>query len=234
MNRSEIILLSVLTILGIYWVLILLLPEILSPITLTFYAFQDFTLFIGYPGVFLISLIGNATILIPFPYIAVPFFMGVDPFNPWITGILAGFGAIIGEMTGYIAGYFGRELIDSEKAESFSNYIEHHAHSTPIIIWFLAITPIPDDFFIVPLGAARYPWWKVFVPGFIGKTMFLTGIAWAGRLGLNWIEMFFANGDSIISRSVEVIAVILIVIAIFAVTRVDWSTVTERKIIDSN
>ena len=233
MNRADKILIAVIGLLLVYWIIILLFPSVLSPIDLSYNLFKDFSILIGYPGVFLISLLGNATILVPFPYIGVPFFMGSDPYNPWITGILAGLGAMLGEMTGYFTGYLGRNFLETEKTDLFLDYINKYPQRTPLIVWFLAVTPLPDDFFIVPLGVARYSWVKVFLTGVVGKVMFLTGVAWAGRLGLTWIETLVVNDGSVLSRSMEVFALILVVVAIYLLTKIDWSAASEGRILKS-
>ena len=230
MKRSELVFISVCILLGIYWILIFFIPDILNPISIIFESLKEFSILIGYPGAFLVSLLGNATILVPFPYIAVPFFLGISLFNPWITGLLAGLGAMLGEMTGYYAGYIGQRYMDHEKTQNFAIYLEEQRRRIPLLVWFLAATPIPDDFLIVPLGTAKYPWWKVFIPGFIGKTVFLTGIAWAGNLGIVWIEQLLGNSTSFVSRSIEVIALFLIAIFIFLLTKIDWKSAAEKKV----
>jgi membrane protein YqaA with SNARE-associated domain len=233
MKRSEIVFVLLVFLVLLYWVLIITIPDFLGPISILIQTFDEFSIIIGYPGAFLVSLIGNSTVLIPFPYIIVPFFLGAEPFNPWITGLLAGFGAMIGEMVGYYAGYVGRRFIEEQKVEEFSKYLEERDNSIPFLIWFLALTPIPDDFMIVPLGAAKYPWKRVFIPGLIGKTMFLTGIAFAGYFGLDWIQQLFTNSDSIIGRSLEVIAILLVIVMVFLVTRIDWASSSEKRILRS-
>jgi len=57
----------------------------------------------GYPGIFLIALLANATILLPAPGVAVIYAMGAI-FNPLAVGLAAGTGGAIGELSGYLAG----------------------------------------------------------------------------------------------------------------------------------
>jgi uncharacterized membrane protein YdjX (TVP38/TMEM64 family) len=97
------------------------------------------------------------------------------------------------------------------------------------VLWFLAVTPIPDDVLVVPLGAAKYPWWKVILPQFIGKTMFLTAIAYSGRLSLGFVESIIASMDptSVISRLIEVSALLLVILAVYALVRIDWRMVDQ-------
>ena len=57
----------------------------------------------GYIGVFLASLIGNATIILPLPTLFVIFVAG-SILSPFWVGIAGGIGAAIGEMTAYLLG----------------------------------------------------------------------------------------------------------------------------------
>jgi len=226
-------------ILLVYLILSILFPNIISPFGLAYNWLLDISLILGYAGAFLISFIGNATILIPFPYVGVAFILGglrdemalFFVFDPWMIGIIAGFGAMLGEMTGYIVGYVGGKLIDENQTNSFKKFVDSHPRATPFVIWFLAATPIPDDVLIVPLGTARYSWWKVALSQFIGKTMFLTVIAWSGRIGLEFIGSILGstNPMSIMSRVVEVVAVLLVVLAIYVLVRVDWNTLVNKS-----
>lgn len=217
----------------------MVLPDLASPFAVVYHLLLDISLVLGYTGAFIVSFFGNATILFPFPYIAVPFILGgitdevtsMFVFDPWVIGFVAGFGALIGEMTGYIIGYGGGKLIDQEQRNGFREFIESHPRATPLILWFLAATPIPDDILIVPLGAARYPWWKVALPQLIGKTMFMIAIAWAGRFGLDFIETIFGGSDplSLVSRGIEVIALLSVIVAVYLLVRIDWGKLMPMK-----
>ena len=75
----------------------------------------------GYLGAFLISLIGNATVL--FPGIVLPILSGLGIVlypaaglvSPVMVGLAGGAGAAIGEMVGYMAGYSGRGIVENNK-----------------------------------------------------------------------------------------------------------------------
>ena len=223
----------------------MIIGNLSSPVILIYNWINEISLLLGYPGTILVSFCGNATILFPFPYVGFPFVLGglrdidsgVFLFDPWIVGFLSGLGAILGEMTGYYIGYGGSHFIEMEKMNKFRSFIDKYPRTTPLVIWFLALTPIPDDPLIVPLGAAKYPWCKVFIPGFIGKTMLLTGIAWAGRFGLDWIASIFADSGtgSILSLSIEIVGIIILIIIFYLIIRIDWKNIrASHKIIDIN
>lgn len=77
---------------------------------------------VGYLGAFLISMLANATIVIPMPGWAVIITLATI-FNPWLIGFLAGLGAAIGQTTGYLLGYSGRMLTkDSPRYQRMINW----------------------------------------------------------------------------------------------------------------
>jgi membrane protein YqaA with SNARE-associated domain len=240
MRNSDILLVISTTALVVYFLASILFSGLISPIALVYNWMLDISLVLGYWGDFAVSFLGNATVLVPFPYLGVTFILGglTDNsigqflFDPWLVGIVSGLGAVCGEMTGYLIGYGGGQLLDEKQRNAFSEYVRFHPRATPFILWFLAATPIPDDVLIVPLGAARYPWWKVLIPQFIGKSMFMIVIAWSGRFGLDFIGALIGNTDtlSIVSRAIEVTSVLLIVVAIYALIRIDWTKLIPERV----
>ncbi|MFW9963755.1 MAG: VTT domain-containing protein [Candidatus Sifarchaeia archaeon] len=237
-NADRLLLLSV-VILLVYLILSLVFPNIMSPFGLVYNWLLDISMMLGYLGAFLISVIGNATILFPFPYVGVSFILGGlrdeltmnFVFDPWVIGIVSGIGAMIGEMTGYLIGYGGGRFIDENQTSSFKRFIDSHPRATPIVVWFLAATPIPDDVLVVPLGAARYSWWKMALSQLIGKAMFLMSIAWSGRIGLDLIGSILGSTNplSILSRIIEVTSVLLLIIAIYLLVRIDWNSLIRDQ-----
>ncbi len=220
-----------------YWAIILVVPDFLGPLQLIYSWLVDITLVIGYPGAFVVSFLGNATILLPFPYVGVPFILGglrnlvldVFAFDPWFVGLVAGAGAALGEMISYLIGYVGGALIDENQKSGFRGFIQKYPRATPLALWFLAATPIPDDVLLLPLGAAKYSWWRVFVPQLIGKIMFLTAIAWAGRIGMDWIGLLLGGTDlnNALTKSIEVIGLLLVILAIYLMVRTNWSKMLQ-------
>jgi membrane protein YqaA with SNARE-associated domain len=241
-NSDRLLLLSV-AVLLVYLVLSILFPNLVSPFGVIYNWLLDVSFLMGYLGAFVISAIGNATILVPFPYIGVVFILGglrdslmIDfLFDPWLIGFVSGIGAMIGEMTGYFIGYAGGKLIDEGQTSAFKEYVDSHPRATPFVVWFLAVTPIPDDVLVVPLGAARYSWWRVALAQLLGKTMFLMSIAWSGRIGLDFVGSILGSTNplSIVSRIIEVSSVLLVILAIYLLVRIDWNTLVSGTNSDS-
>ena len=70
----------------------------------------------GYIGIFLISLVGSASIVFPIPAFAVIFVFG-GILNPFLVGLIAGIGCAIGELTGYLLGLGGHKVIKKRNKE---------------------------------------------------------------------------------------------------------------------
>lgn len=94
----------------------------------------------GYPGIFLFSVLANATIIIPMPGVIFTSAMGAI-FNPWLVALAAGSGAAVGELSGYLAGLSGRSLIAKNKTSDRVEYwVKRYGG---LAIFLLALIPNP-------------------------------------------------------------------------------------------
>ncbi len=99
----------------------------------------------GYFGIFLTTLIANATVFLPVPGIAMVFTMGAV-FDPFLVAIFAGLGAATGELTGYLLGYSGQGLVEQHGwYQRIRNWMTTHPKS--IDLGVLALAAIPNPFF---------------------------------------------------------------------------------------
>ncbi len=143
----------------------------------------------GYLGVFLVSLLGNASIIFPVPSFLVVFAVG-SVLNPWLVGIVAGLGATIGELTGYVLGFGGRHAIKrkyrkySKGLERVKKWAEDHGMFSVLVLF--AATPLPDDVVGIIGGMIRYDIKRFFLAVFIGKVILHVGIAFGGLYG-GWV-----------------------------------------------
>ena len=140
----------------------------------------------GYLGVFFISLMGNATIILPAPSLAAVFAIGAV-LNPVTVGLVAGVGEALGEITGYLAGYGGRAVIHDR--ESFQR-IEHWVRRYGVLVTFI-LSIIPNPFFDlagIAAGIVRLPLWKFLLSCWAGKTLKALAFALAGAQSLGFIS----------------------------------------------
>lgn len=136
----------------------------------------------GYLGVFIISVLGNATLIFPAPSFTVVAFGAV--LNPYLVGILAGCGAAVGEMTGYTLGRGMSPNLDegSTVAGLGAKQMQWLRWLRPkfqrwgaIVIFVLAAIPNPIfDMGGILAGIARMPWWKFLMAAALGKTVRFT------------------------------------------------------------
>jgi len=134
----------------------------------------------GYPAVFLVSLLGNATVVLPAPSFVVVFAAGTS-LNPILVGLVAGLGAVIGEMTGYLAGFGGQGVIEDRPI--FRRIEGWMGKSGALVIFLLGA--IPNPFFDVGgmiAGAVRMPVWHFLLAGWLGKSIRFSVVALTGTL----------------------------------------------------
>jgi membrane protein YqaA with SNARE-associated domain len=133
----------------------------------------------GYPGVFVISLLGNATLILPAPSFAVVFAVG-GALNPVLVGVVAGLGAVLGEMTGYLAGVGGRAVI--EKRALYQKLEGWMRKGGMLVVFLLAAIPNPAfDVGGMVAGALRMPVWRFLLAGWAGKSIRFMLLAFSGQ-----------------------------------------------------
>lgn len=142
----------------------------------------------GYPGVFLVSLIGNATVILPAPSLAVVFGMG-GVLNPLFVGLVAGVGETLGELTGYLAGYGGRAVVeDWEMYDRLERWMRRNGSAT---IFILSAIPNPVfDLAGIAAGSLRFPLERFLLSCWVGKTIKTIAFAFVGAQFINAIESF--------------------------------------------
>jgi membrane protein YqaA with SNARE-associated domain len=143
---------------------------------------------VGYSGIFLVSLLSNATIILPAPSLALVFAMG-SALPPVLVGLAAGIGEALGELTGYAAGFGGRAVI--EEQETYARLRDWMVRRGGITIFVLSVVPNPVfDLAGIAAGTLRYPLWRFLLICWTGKTIKTILVAWAGAQSLEIIRPF--------------------------------------------
>jgi uncharacterized membrane protein YdjX (TVP38/TMEM64 family) len=139
----------------------------------------------GYPGIFILSFLAYATVLLPAPGVAVVFTMG-SVFNPIGVAIAAGTGAALGELTGYLAGFSGQAVVERvEIYERLTSWMKKNGSLT-----ILVLAAIPNPFFDLAGVAAgslkmhvvRFLFWC-----WIGEMIKMAIFAFAGARSLDFL-----------------------------------------------
>jgi len=143
---------------------------------------------LGYPGVFLVALLANATVLLPAPGIAVIYAMGAI-FNPIGVGIAAGSGGALGELSGYLAGFSGQAVIERmDIYDRIKPWVEKYGG------WaILVLSAIPNPFFDVAgiaAGIAKMPLRTFLTFTWVGQLIKMTLIAIAGHYSVTLLNQF--------------------------------------------
>lgn len=143
----------------------------------------------GYLGLFVISVIGNATIIIPAPVFVMACAAGTV-YGPAGVGIIAGLGASLGELTGYYAGYGGSSVISEgrlyHRLEAFMR------RRGMLAIFLLAAIPNPIfDMGGMIAGALQMPVLKFVIAAWLGKAIRLGVTAYVCMGGLPFLQQLF-------------------------------------------
>jgi len=143
----------------------------------------------GYLGLLVISIIGNATLIIPAPVFVVACAAGLV-YGPIGVGLVAGVGSAIGELTGYMAGAGGKALIpQGRRYEQLHRFMQRHGM---LAIFLLAAIPNPIfDVGGIVAGALQMKVWKFLVAAALGKSIRLGVTAWACQSGLPLLQQLF-------------------------------------------
>jgi uncharacterized membrane protein YdjX (TVP38/TMEM64 family) len=140
----------------------------------------------GYPGIFLLSILANATVLLPAPGILFVFAMGAI-FNPFWVAIAAGLGAAVGEFSGYLAGFSGQAVVENnEQYKRLHSWMENHYKWTDLLILILAFIPNPFfDLAGLAAGTLKVPPLRFLLFTSIGKIFKMLLFAYAGASALS-------------------------------------------------
>jgi uncharacterized membrane protein YdjX (TVP38/TMEM64 family) len=143
----------------------------------------------GYPGIFLFSILANATILVPVPGVVFTSAMGAV-FNPFWVSIAAGAGAAIGELSGYLAGFSGQAVVEnSERYKKVTRWMEKYGDVTILVLAF-----IPNPLFDLAgmiAGILKMPVWKFLIYCVIGKILKMMMFAYAGDWVMQMVDKIF-------------------------------------------
>jgi len=132
----------------------------------------------GYPGIFLFSILANATILIPVPGVVFTSAMGAV-FNPFFVALAAGAGAALGELSGYLAGFSGRAVVENSKR--YERLVGWMRKNGDVTILVLAFIPNPAfDLAGIIAGVLKMPVGRFLLNCVIGKILKMLMFAYAG------------------------------------------------------
>ena len=147
----------------------------------------------GYLGAFLISVVGNATILLPMPGLLIVIVLGTI-LNPVLVSLIAGLGSAIGELSGYIVGYSGRGIAQDNSDNKWFIRVDRWMRKRgAVTIFVFALAPfLPFDVAGMVAGAFRFPVWKFLIACFFGKTLLLLLMVYSASWGWDFLIRYLS------------------------------------------
>jgi len=142
----------------------------------------------GYLGIFLLSILANATVIIPAPGLIFVFSLAAR-FDPLWVGIAAGLGATLGELSGYLAGYSGQAVIENQK--HYDQLVSWMEKNGPLTVAILAFIPNPlFDLAGMIAGILKMPVARFLFFALLGKIpkMLITAYAGADVFNAPWLQ----------------------------------------------
>jgi len=162
----------------------LLMLLLVIAITAVLFIYQDKVAELGnygYLSAFLISLVTNASVILPMPGFLILISLAAT-FNPVLVGLAGATGGVIGEITGYLAGYSGRAVIQNRRL-----YIRVEGWMKRWGVWAIFVFAVAPfllfDIAGMVAGALRFPFWKFLLVAWVGKSIKYIGLLVAGAWG---------------------------------------------------
>jgi membrane protein YqaA with SNARE-associated domain len=156
---------------------------------------------LGYSGVFLANLASTATVFIPVPGLTAVgqalILQQGDILNPVYVGLLGGTGMALGEVTAYVAGTVGSEVVEEEGIQAprpIRRVVERIVYYVDWLmdhygfITLLVLSAIPNPAFElagITAGASRMNFWRFMIAVMIGKNIRGLTLAFLGANGVD-------------------------------------------------
>lgn len=145
----------------------------------------------GYAVAFIVAFLAGLSTFISIPYYLIVAVLAAGGLNPILLGITAGIGVMIGDSTSYFLGYRSNSIVPSRLSLVFKKFYEWLLARPSWLVYLLLflygiLAPLPNDFVVIPLGAARYPYWRLFIPLGLGNIIFNVAVATLGIYGWHY------------------------------------------------
>ena len=178
---------------------------------------SDFALQYGYFGVFLASVAGSVIPFLPVPYLIVVILLS-NTLDPLALGVVAGVGGALGKATSYFLGRSGYLIAGTGTKKNLEFLGGSMRKYGDLGVFIFAVTPLPDDLYLIPLGMVRFPFWRFMAINTAGKIILSTAVAYFGRSYFQFAK-FYLGGDEL---TVTVALIILTLGATILLARADW------------
>lgn len=139
----------------------------------------------GYFGVFVLSILSSATVILPAPGLAFVFAAGSLGLSPLGIGLAAGLGATLGEFSGYLAGFSGQGVVEHQRIHhQLEFWMQHYG---PLTIAVLGFLPLPIfDLAGFAAGALKMHPLTFVLACAAGKIPKMLIVAYMGAYSIHW------------------------------------------------
>lgn len=183
-------------------------------------ALADFAVRYGYLGAFATTALGSVVPFLPFPNLFVVILLSAV-LDPVELGLLAGIGGSLGKITSYLLGRGGYRLSKRETRKNLDTLRGFLGKYGMLGIFALAVTPLRDEVYAVPLGVLKFPFGRFLIANTMGKIILYTAVAYLGRFYLATAQLFLG----------EIVAIALAIISTMAITflltNADWELAVD-------
>jgi len=177
----------------------------------------DFAQTYGYFGVFVASLLGSLVPFLPVPYLIIVILLS-GTLDPLTLGVVAGVGGALGKTTSYVLGRSGY-LVSKPSTQKNLDFLGRFVRKYGDLgVFIFAVTPLPDDLYLIPLGMVRFPFWRFMAINTVGKVILSTALAYFGSAYFQAAAPFFGTGGLITTVVIVIVTAGLSIL----LARADW------------
>jgi membrane protein DedA with SNARE-associated domain len=179
-------------------------------------------LHLGYPGVFLLSLVSNLIVFVPVPYLLSVFFLSAHTeINVVLLSLISGLGAACGKLIVFTVSRSGRKLVNEKSLHNleFARMIMERYGFMAVFI--IAATPLPDDIFYIPMGIAKFTFIKFFLACLAGKFLLTLVVALGGRYSISWIRGLIGP-ESLLG---VIVTILFIAGSVYLTIKINWEAI---------
>lgn len=149
----------------------------------------------AYVLMFVLALLGGLTTFSGIPYHVILIMLASGGLNPLFLGISASSGVIAGDATSYFIGYNGRQIVPQKIQKNlqwFCAFCLARPKLLPVAFFLYgSLVPFSNDFIVISMGLARYPFWRVMIPLGLGNLVFNTSLAYLAIYAYGFLKNIF-------------------------------------------
>lgn len=149
----------------------------------------------AYILMFFLALWGGLTTFSGVPYHAVLVLLASGGLNSIILGVSAAIGVTLGDTTSYYIGYSGGIIIPRKIQnilKKFCSFCLARPKFLPAAFFLYgSLVPLSNDFIVISMGLARYPFWRTMIPLGLGNLVFNISLAYIALYAYDFLKSIF-------------------------------------------